>query len=240
MLCSQCQKIDLSPLLSREDWPEGYIYIRGEGIQLGPLNSLLDRASTSNVCKMVCDALEEMVGADKLTEKLCVRGGSYRCSLAWVEHGQGSTRTDVSFSGTQASAMFRLDIPIWRQTPFGLDSQTLRNIFQPASSPVPQFESAREPSQFWNTLGNSRLRSPICEPKLLRTWLSKCESSHSMCWWTGPKASLRLRLFDVKFRCVRKLQLSLDITVRYVALSYVWGSQARRLTLTRVNHKVLS
>lgn len=61
-----------------------------------------------------------------------------------------------------------------------------------------------------------------------------------MCWWTGPKATLRLRLFDIKFRCVRQFQISSDNTVRYIALSYVWGLQAQQLTLSRASHKVLS
>ena len=42
------------------------------------------------------------------------------------------------------------------------------------------------------------------------------------------------------FRCVRPFQLSSDDTVRYVALSYVWGSQAQRLTLSRANYHALS
>ena len=130
-----------------------------------------------------------------------------------------------------------MNINIFYQRSYGT---LLRNVFQPAPWPVPELKPGGESSQFWNSLRNGRLRSPICEFEILRTWLSKCESSHSLCWWTGPKPSLRLRLFDVKFRCVRQFHISSDNTVRYVALSYVWGSQAQRLTLTRANHKVLS
>ena len=247
-LCSRCREIDLSPLLSPEDhldcWSHGYLKETYENIALGSLNSLFCRASTCNVCKMFCETLEEIMGADDLIEKRHDRSRVYHCNLYWSEHGRASDRADLSYFQPPVAAIIRMNIEIWYQGNSGARrmtaTPTLRNIFQPAPWPVPQLKSAGERSLFWNTLRNGRLRSPICEPEILRTWLSKCESSHSMCWWTGPKASLRLRLFDIKFRCVRRFQISSDNTVRYVALSYVWGSQAQRLTLSRANHKVLS
>ena len=254
-LCSRCREIDLSPFLSREDhldcWSTGYLKGSYGKFTLGSLNSLFHRANTCNVCKMLCDTVEELVDADELLEKRRDRSGSCYCDLVWSEHGRASDRADLSYFKPSVEAIFRMNIRIWyqgnvwrRSGESGARRWTgtldLRNIFQPAPWPVPQLEPAGEPSQFWNTLRNGRLRFPICEPKILRTWLSKCESSHSMCWWTGPKPSLRLRLFDIKFRCVRNFQISPDNTVRYVALSYVWGSQAQRLTLTRANHKALS
>ena len=39
---------------------------------------------------------------------------------------------------------------------------------------------------------------------------------------------------------MRSFQVSLDNTVRYLTWSYVWGSQAQRLTLTRANHRILN
>ena len=247
-LCSWCQEIDLSPLLSREDhlyyWPEGRV--TKTDFTLGSLDSLFHRASTCNVCKMFCETLEEFIDAEELIEKRHDRSGVYYCDLTWSERGRTSARTNAGYFQPPEEAINRMKIAIRYegQSTFRANSLTftpnLRNLFQPAHWPVPQLQPAGEPSQFWNTLRNGRLRSPMCELKILRTWLSMCEGSHSMCWWTGPKASLRLRLFDVKFRCVRQFQLSPDNTVRYVALSYVWGSQTQRLTLSRANHKVLS
>ena len=247
-LCSRCREIDLSPLLSREDhldcWSDGYLQESYKNITLGSLDSLFYRASTCNVCKMFCETLEETMDADDLIEKRHGRSRVYYCGLSWSEHGRASYRDDLSHFQPPVAAIIRMNIRIWYQGDFGARMWTftpnLRNLFQPAPWPVPQLKPAGEPSLFWNTLRNGRLRPPICEPEILRTWLSKCESGHSMCWWTGPKASLRLRLFDIKFRCVRQFQISSDNTVRYVALSYVWGSQAQRLTLSRANHKVLS
>ena len=174
--------------------------------------------------------------ADDLIEKRGARSRVHHCTLSWSEHGR-AIPADLSLFEQPVEAVFRMNIRIFYQRDYGT---LLRNIFQPAPWPVPELKPGGEPSQFWSTLRNGRLRSPICEPEVLRTWLSKCESSHSMCWWTGPKPSLRLRLFDIKFRCVRQFRISSDNTVRYIALSYVWGSQAQRLTLSRANHKALS
>lgn len=243
-LCSWCRAIDLSPILFREDHPDcwydnGYLKSSYNYFTLGSLNSLFDRASICNVCKMLCETLEEFMDADDLIQKRHHRSGVYNCGLWWSEHGRASTRADLSYFQRPVEAIFRMNIDIRYQENAFL-TKSLSNMFQPALWPIPQFKPGGEPSQFWNTLRNGRLRSTICEPEILRSWLSKCESSHSMCWWTGPKPSLRLRLFDIKFRCVRQFHISSDNTVRYVALSYVWGSQAQRLTLSRANQKVLS
>ena len=251
-LCSRCREIDLSPLLAREDhldcWSHGYLEESYDKFTLGTLNSLFDRASTCNVCKMFCETLEEIMDSDDLIEKRRDRSGVYSCDLIWVQRGHATVSGDQLHLQPLVGAIFRMEIQIWYrkyyQGEFGPNKEHitpgLSNLFQPASWPLPQLKPTGEPSQFWNTLRNGRLRSPVCEPEILRTWLSKCESSHSMCWWSGPKASIPLRLFDIKFRCVRQFQLSLDNTVRYVALSYVWGSQTQPLTLRRANHKVLS
>lgn len=233
-LCSRCREIGLSPFLSREDhldcWPNGHLKESYRNFTLWSINSLLYKASTYNVCKMLCYILEELMDADELIKKRHDRSGVYYCDLIWSEHGRASARADMSYSKPIAAAIFHMDIGIWHQDDFGDRRRTLtrnlRNLFQSAPWPVPQSKPAGEPSQFWNTLRNGRLRSPICEPTILRIWLSKCESSHSMCWWTGLKVSLRIRLFDIKFRCVRQFQFSSDDTARYVVLSYMWGSQA--------------
>ena len=94
-------------------------------------------------------------------------------------------------------------------------------------------------SQFWNSLLIGGLRPPICQSDTLRTWLHECESKNNGCWWTGPKVLLRLRFFDVKYRCMRDFQVSQHDSVRYVALCYVWGSHAQRLTLTKTNRNTL-
>ncbi len=233
-LCSQCQKIDLSPLLRREAhpdcWPDGYLKQSCRLFELGSLNSLFHRAAACDFCKALCEILQERIDADELIKLRSYRR-YYHCDLEWND-GQGCRKNGV----------YRLSITLrdadrvkgWNQI------SSLKNLFQPAAWPVPQLDSGDVHSRFWNSLRCGRLRSPICEPVLLRTWLQKCESSHSMCWWTGPKLYFHLRLFDVEFQCVRSFQVSLDNTVRYLTLSYVWGSQAQRLTLTRANHRILN
>ena len=248
VLCSRCQEIDLSPFLFRDVhpdcWPDGYPTESCKGFTLGSLNSLFHKANTCDVCKMLCEILVKSMDADELIEKRHHRSGVYYCDLVWDEYGRASSHADLSRYNPPVEAIYRLSFALWYLDEDGDKRRTitpnLRNLFQPAPWPVPQLKSSSGPSRFWNTLRSGRLRPPICEPELLRTWLSKCESSHSMCWWTEPRIPLHLRLFDVQFRCMRRFQISLDNTVRYVALSYVWGSQAQRVTLTRANCDVLS
>lgn len=122
--------------------------------------------------------------ADELVQKRHDRSGVYECSLYWSKHGRANTSVDLSYFQPELEAIFRMDILIWYQKNFGgrrTVTADLRKIFQPAPWPVPQSKPGGEPSQFWNTLRNGRLWSTICEPGILRTWLSKCESGYSMC-----------------------------------------------------------
>lgn len=213
-------------------WPEGYLKHSCTFFHLGSLNSLFHRAIACDVCKALCEVVQERIDADELIELRSYQR-YYHCNLVW-DDGAAKQKTGV----------YRLSITLWYVNDNGNKMwnhiSSLRNLFQPAAWPVPQLDSADVHSRFWKSLQSGRLRSPVCENGLLRTWLQNCESSHSMCWWTGPKLSFHLRLFDVTFQCVRSFQVSLDNTVRYVTLSYVWGSQAQRLTLTRTNHNVLN
>ena len=175
-LCLRCHEIDLSPFLSREDhldcWPRGRKrQFLGE-VKLGSLDSIFDRASTCNVCKMFCDTLEDIFDADELIEKRRGRRRVNCCTLFWSEHGRACTRADLSYCQPPVESIFRMDIGMWYDANGRFarcDNPNLRNLFQPAPWPVPRLEAAREPSQFWNTLRNGRLRSPICEPRVLRT-----------------------------------------------------------------------
>ena len=248
-LCFQCQQIDLSPMLFREArrdcWPYDFLEESRNvsDFELGPLNSMFYKAKTCDFCKVFCEILEDCIDADDLAEKRSHQR-EYHCSLFWHQYLRARNQADTPYYNPPKEAIYRMSIELWYLNEDGKERRIsipcLRDLFQPAPWPVPQLNPAEKPSRFWNNLRNGRLRSPICEPKILRTWLHNCESSHPMCWWIGPKTSLRLRLFDVKFRCVRKFQISLDDTVRYVALSYVWGLQAQRQTLTRSNYDILS
>lgn len=149
-LCSRCRKIDLSYFLSCEDhldcWPNGNLKDSHKTIELGSLDSL-----------------------DLMKKRHAI--GSYDCDLVWKEHGQGSTRADLSYFERLVEAMFWMDIVIWHHK-YGknwLGSPYLIDIFQPTPRPVPHLKPDDEPSQFWNTLRSNRLRSLICEPEVLRT-----------------------------------------------------------------------
>lgn len=238
-LCSRCEDFDLSPILASDGhadcWPHGYLPSSFWRFELGPLNSLFIRAHTCSFCKFVCEMLDEQIGKNALIKKRYSRR-HYSCDLVW------DRQVRTGRSGQQCS-IYHLDIAIVYFDSDDNDRRIidtkLHRLLQPSLWPIPQLNSSGGDSQFWNKFQSGRLRPSICEPDLLRTWLNKCKSRHTGCWWTGPKALLRLRFFDVKFCCIRDFQVSQDDSVRYVALGYVWGSQAQRLTLAKANRDAL-
>jgi Heterokaryon incompatibility protein (HET) len=69
--------------------------------------------------------------------------------------------------------------------------------------------------------------------KLIRTWISLCDSGHHECQpsTTGLRGSLRL--IDVNQECL--VDVLWGQGVHYFALSYTWGSQRPQLILTKHN-----
>lgn len=238
-LCSRCKDFDLSTILAPEKhpdrWHRGYLRESCRRFKLGPLNSLYFKIFICSFCKSVCETLEEQIDAKMLIDMRRSHLG-HSCDLVWDRQ----VRTGLS---GQQSSVYRLDIALLYFDSEDRDERiisiNLQGLLQPSLWPVPQLGSCGRPSQFWNSSQSGRIRPPFCQPDILQTWLHKCESRHTGCWWAGPKVLLRLRFFDVKFRCIRNFQVSQDESVRYVTLSYVWGSQAQCLTLTKVNCNTL-
>lgn len=80
--------------------------------------------------------------------------------------------------------------------------------------------------------------SSVLDVSLLKTWLQKCEEDHSDTNFSpltiSRKASPQLRLIDVQDQCI----VEKPDTVRYLALSYVWG-QVSQLELKTTNQQDL-
>ena len=239
-LCSRCQDFDLSPILDceghPEHWPDGYRIEASPKFKLGMLRSIHARAESCDLCAFVCTLLERCIDTDTLVGTGSHKGLKYSCDLVW-EYYAGSWKDARYLFPKPIESVYRLDVVLLCQ---GDVVSSVPNALQPTSWPVPRSNLDDQSSQFWEILRAGRLRSPIYEPDIARTWLNICESSHTRCWWSGPKARLRLRLFDIKFQAIRDFHISRDDTVRYVTLSYVWGSQIQSLTLTRANHSKLS
>ena len=72
--------------------------------------------------------------------------------------------------------------------------------------------------------GSAREIHPSCDIALVTTWLSMCENCHgTRCARAESTTMAELRLLDVK--SMRLIQFAKGSTVRYIALSYVWGKQ---------------
>jgi hypothetical protein len=80
---------------------------------------------------------------------------------------------------------------------------------------------------------SGRYRSAYCDMKLIREWISLCDSGHHECQpcTTGLRGSLRL--IDVNQECL--VDVLWGQGVPYFALSYPWGSQRQQLILTKNN-----
>ena len=195
----------------------------------------------------MCETLEEHIDADVLFEKrYSERGYSYDLVRAPYGFLTGLQAKQIR---SDPGSIYYLDIALLyfngdcdyrsNERVRSLWNQITRPL-QPAPWPVPRLESAKEQSQLCDTLGGGRLRPTTCQPDILRIWLHNCESWHKGCWWTGYKHLIQLRLFNIKFRCVRVFQVSQDDSLRCVALSYVWGSKTHRVTLNKANGNTLN
>ncbi|KAF0320022.1 tol protein-like protein [Colletotrichum asianum] len=94
------------------------------------------------------------------------------------------------------------------------------------------------------TLFGGRRISPLLPIGMILSWKNECLSRHdaSCCIAPTPRSSRIsiFRLIDVTQRAVVRLS-NVDITsLRYVALSYVWGKDAQKTTLTRKSKQSLS
>ncbi|KIV81750.1 hypothetical protein PV11_03912 [Exophiala sideris] len=86
--------------------------------------------------------------------------------------------------------------------------------------------------------GSARKVPLTCNPALLARWVSKCEQCHgTRCADNTLTRTPGLRLLDVS--TMRLIQPEANAAVRYVALSYVWGTQPfmslRRANLTEIS-----
>ncbi|KAK3377149.1 heterokaryon incompatibility protein-domain-containing protein [Lasiosphaeria ovina] len=81
-----------------------------------------------------------------------------------------------------------------------------------------------------------RMSSSMVSTKLLSSWISKCLSSHGECAIQSQKQKTAkvFRLIDVANKAIQRFE-DINITsLRYLALSYVWGS-AQKLSIKRQN-----
>jgi hypothetical protein len=79
-----------------------------------------------------------------------------------------------------------------------------------------------------SVFGLGRMRPPMCDINLFKSWLAICESRHiDRCASSGlglPIAPITLRLWNIATgKLCNVSELESRKSVRYAALSYVWG-----------------
>jgi hypothetical protein len=84
------------------------------------------------------------------------------------------------------------------------------------------------------------LSSDKADLRMATLWLNHCESNHgSQCseqsWSSLVKASLSLRVIDVKENCIKAV--SNIHNIRFAALSYVWGPPGAKTPLLSKSNK---
>lgn len=229
-LCSLCQNINVS----RKLFPEKQIQLSDEElsrenfIELGTADSISARADSCDLCTFVAGKIEEH--ERKFSDrwrKLEISG----YALEWQSYGSGLEKGNLP-----NVTRHRLDIIL--QDDSGEDVAVMRipSVLQPALWSVPSLKSQLE-DPTWPDYGSrgGRYRSLTCEPKTFRSWLRTCEGRHKNCTLDSPTALPVLRFIDIKLWCVSHPHLAANESVRYVALSYMWGENAQPLTLTRAN-----
>lgn len=228
VLCSACQNINVSRILfperGREPSDKGLSSIR-----LGPPDLVASRAGTCDVCRFVASKIVEHQKEISLWSKdlpITV------CSLGWRSYGSIQNSKPRSSS---CKAGYRLDIILKRESSRGRPF-FIASVLQPSLWPVPSLSSQME-DLTWreNDSRGGRFRPLMCEPRALKRWLSTCEERHERCRLENDNKLPRLRVIDIKLGCLRLVDSSDSEGMRYVALSYVWGTNAQRLILTRAN-----
>ena len=229
-LCSLCQGINVS----RKLFPERYTQVlekeltRDDSIELGTLETIRARTETCVLCEYVAGRIVEC--EDKFSKSL--KGWEVLdYTLEWERYGSTLETIDLPHA-----TRFRLNIVIKSADKWRMNLAHVPNILQPSLWPVPSLElQLMNPTWSDTDSRGGRLRPLTCEPGLLRSWLRTCEEKYPKCLSDRTAVIPELRFIDIKLRCVSKAHSYDNDSLRYVALSYVWGRNAQRLTLTRGN-----
>ena len=230
-LCPLCERINVS----RKLFPERYTQVSEEDLsgedffEFGTLDIIRarTRASTCGLCQFVAGKIleyEERFSHYLGTSEL------FDYALTWERYGSLDT---INFPH---ATRFRLNISLGDTSKRRTVIAHVPNMLQPSLWPVPSLELQLENPTWSDTDSRGgRLRPLTCEPRLLRSWLRTCEEKHSRCVSDNKAVLPELRFIDIKLRCVSKVHAHDNENLRYIALSYVWGKNAQRLTLTRAN-----
>lgn len=248
-LCGKCRKIDFERLLvsslsrrkfengSEEEyeWP-GINYDHRLGLRY-----FLDRFSKSVDCA-ICKVVRHLIYLQTQSGPFSLSRSVWRCRYQIAEQ-----RSNYAYCGMEASDSprkiawgwpYRLEVRLNRRLRLGATSRDTNLVlcFQgallPSSPDLGLEEYLSKGSHSIEHFATGRVRPPLCDIRLFRAWLAKCEAEHAaVCGFGDVRPLLNLRLLNVSTkRVIAVEEEGITNPPRYVALSYVWaGSQRVRL-----------
>lgn len=241
-LCSRCRKIDFERLLvsslsrrkfetgSEEEyeWP-GINYDHRLGLRY-----FLDRFSKSVDCA-ICKVVRHLIYLQTQPGPFSLSRSVWRCRYQIAEH-----RSNYAYCSIEASDSSRkiawgwpycLEVRLSRRLRLGATSRDtnlvlcFQGAFLPSSPDLGFEEFLSKGSLSIEHFATGRVRPPLCDIRLFRAWLAKCEAEHAVaCGFGDLRPILNLRLLNVKTkRVIAVAEEGIPNPPRYVALSYVWG-----------------
>jgi hypothetical protein len=210
-LCASCEAIDIPSHLRRQEPREP-----GLALSLGTLLEVVTKADCA-FCKFVTTMIRAQYASliDESFWRHCsIYGGPVNCVLE--ELCIPSNTGTASESKLRFAFYIKLDPHPYLSSAHHDHTKLLNATFHTLADPV----------QTNYNVHQARKIATQLEPNLLRRWLTTCETRHPY----HPYHIPGLRLIDL---LENRLVLP-DATVRYVALSYVWGTTPT-LTLRKAN-----
>ncbi|KAK0647989.1 heterokaryon incompatibility protein-domain-containing protein [Cercophora newfieldiana] len=208
-LCAYCSDLPLRKLYNLQDLDSS----DRSFVSLGTVSRI--RSSPCPLCRLVSHALHEAIRIDPARVRMIE--SEDKVSLDWSDPGSGERRAGFKLRGVTAA---------WLA--FGV----------PGDNDIQSYYLSHPKANNWAYL-HHRIE-PQIDFSRLRGWIAKCGQGHTSCppSATGSFANMFpglgvLRLIDVEEGCLIE---TID-TVRYVALSYVWGTSVSPTTKTTKRNK---
>lgn len=232
-LCTVCRSIDFKALLFQfpKSLGENDDSSSDKAVDLGFLDELTRRSRSCQFCALVLDGATRInegkepptTDESKGERVKCFLRKYYFCSLYDTLH-EGKHRKEVDVN--------RLVVYLDPYPDSGKYSKWMQwwgIQFQPYMEPAPSVEG------LYDLTGFGRVMKPLVDVQGLRNWLRQCEDLHGKAchaqeWLGNIEQPNFLRVIDVERRCIVRAPPS----CRYLALSYVWGSEKSAQT-TKAN-----
>jgi hypothetical protein len=219
--------------------PARYIFIRAA-------SAIQENAKTCRLCEVLWDTLRK---SNKNKEPpIEIDGKLTLCALKLEDF--------AVTSGQTAWKLPRLSIAISAVSPDELHtSDGIRDLFpdavvkatyalqvcdigQPTVKMTCDYFQEVVPDKFSSLQAvGGRYRQLQVDTRLIKYWINRCDTTHETCPKTKPLNIGDIRLINVNDCCVEVV--STNESVKYIALSYVWGEDIEHVTLNKTNMNLM-